>query len=774
MLYSTLSDHEKGGSSISPPGFLERHKRPLIFLASIASVVGIICLVVFVLLDHTGAPDSSIVKYPFTVDSIFNSSLSPKSYSVKWDATGASYLYQDRVTRDWYRYNLAANQSTLVINVTELAAAIPGYSSITFSTDGIFALVSYNVTSVWRHSFLASYKVYNINSKGQHSLVTGDPQLQNVVWNPVDHRVAFVRNNDIYIVDAANPASAETPVEVTSDGDAEDGILNGIQSWVYEEEIFSDFSALWWSADGSNLAYLRFDESDVPIFDYPVYTGSAYPTEIPLRYPKAGYTNPSVRLYVFESQNGTSLGFPYLEFGVGGLWEYIASVQWKQDGSLWIQQLNRYQNVTSIQMLSKQNGVWANQEIYSYQTNKWIDVSPLYFSGAYNLAIIPNNGFYHIANLQTTGQTFLTSGNFDIISIYGFAADGKLYYLSTPPVDPKNPVAATLQHIYAYDPTNQTSAQVGKGQGVYTANFAPNGYYFVMNYLGPQVPQVFLVATDRSFNITLEDNKIYAEIISHYDLPTRHFTTVKGEAGDVLNAVYKKPFDAEGDRPLIIDVYAGPGTNKVLQTHAATGLDAWLAAQGYVVASIDARGTGRRGLQFKQQTYRQLGLLEMADQRAGAKELADKIGSINKGRVAIWGWSFGGFMAAHGIAGTSAIEDFEFKASVSVAPVTNWAYYDSVYTERFMSTPADNPEGYNATSVLVHAPNTPSDSLLLMHGTGDDNVHFQNTVELVNVLINSNVQFETMFYPNDNHAINSGNARKYLYEKMTAFLDEAL
>lgn len=776
MLYTSL-DAERGSSGApQSQGFFESYKKPLVFIVSVASIVGIILLIVFVLLDHTGAPSSATEKYPFTLDSVFNSSLSPKSFNLKWDKDGSSYLYQDKTTRDWYRYSLATNQSTLAVNVTELSLAVPNYSSFTFSNDGTLLLVSFNVSSVWRHSFLASYKVYNINSKQAHSLVAGDPQFQNAVWNSVNYQVAFVQEWNIYVVDGSNPAIA--PVPVTTDGDFEDGILNGIQSWVYEEEIFSDFSALWWSADGSQLAYLRFDESDVPVFEYSVYTGSAYPTEVPLKYPKAGYENPSVRLYVFDTQNGTSLGFPYIEFGVGDLWEYITSVQWKSDGSLWIQQLNRYQNTSSIQVLSKQTGAWVNQEVLSRQSDKWIDIFPLSLSATYNLAILPNNGYYHIASLVSTGGTysvsFLTSGNFDVAQIYGFASDGKLYYLSTPVIDQANPVAATLQHIYTWDPATSQSTQVGKGSGVYTANFSPAGNFFVMNYLGPDVPQVFLVATDLSQNVTLEDNKAYAEILTHYDLPGKVFTTVKGEAGDVLNAYYKTPHDPVGDAPLIIDVYAGPGTQKVRQTHDVLGLDAWLTSQGFMVAAIDARGTGRRGLQFLQQTYRQLGLLEMADQRAGAKDLARKVDLINSGRVGIWGWSYGGYMAAHGIAGTSSIEGFKFKASVSVAPVSNWAYYDTVYTERYMSTPQDNPAGYNQTSVLSHAANTPSNSLLLMHGTGDDNVHFQNTVELANALIHGNVQFSTMFYPNDNHAINSGNARKYLYEKMTAFLKEAL
>jgi dipeptidyl-peptidase-4 len=777
MLYTSLDAHEKRGSDAGPPpGFLETYKKPLVFLASVASIVGIILIIVFVLLDHTGMASDSIEKYPFTLATIFNTSLSPNSVSVQWEASGSSYLYEDKSTGDWYRYSVNTNITTLVVNQTELATGIPGYSSLTFSTDGNYALVSYNITAVWRHSFLASYRVYNVNTKTQYSLVTGDPQLQNVVWNPTNYQVAYVQNYNIYVIDASSAVS--TPTEVTDDGDVENGILNGIQSWVYEEEIFSDFSAVWWSADGTLLAYLRFDESEVPIFEYAIYTGSAYPTEIPLKYPKAGYTNPSVRLYVFDTQNGTSLGFPYLEFGAGGFWEYIASVQWRADNSLWIQQLNRYQNVTSIQVLSQQNGVWLNETALSRNTSKWIDIFPLYFYNNYNLAIIPNNGYYHIANIQNSAgtwtSTFLTSGNFDIISIYGFASDGKLYYSSTPPINPTAPVAATLQHIYKYDPTNGNVTQVNQASGVYSASFSPTGAYFVMHYQGPNVPQVFLVAPDLSLNITLENNSAYAENIKHYDLPTKSFTYVTGEAGDILNAAYKTPVGAGSGRPLIIDVYAGPGTQKVRQTHDVAGLDAWLASQGYMVASIDGRGTGRRGLQFLQQTYRQLGLLEMADQRSGAKELAQKLSLVDSGRVAIWGWSYGGFMAAHGIAGTSAIAGFRFKAGVSVAPVSSWAYYDTVYTERFMSTPADNPAGYNATSVLVHAPHTPAHSLLLMHGTGDDNVHFQNTVELANTLITSNVQFSTMFYPNDNHAINSGNARQYLYQKMTDFLQETL
>lgn len=756
-------------------GFLNRYKKPLVFLASIIAIVGIVLILVFVLLDRTGdgSGGGNIEKYPFTLDSIFNSSLNPKSFNLRWDADNLSYIYQEPATKDYYRHNIVSGISSLLVNVTDLAEKVPNYSGLSFSQDSSLLLVSYNVSSVWRHSFLASYKIYDVTTLQVTSIADGN-QLQNVQWNPANHQIAYVYENNIYIINADNVASPA--IIVTTDGNAEDGILNGIQSWVYEEEIFSDFRALWWSSNGNFLSYLRFDESDVPIFYYSLYTDSAYPTEASLRYPKAGYPNPKVELKVFDVSNSSS-SLPSLSFGADQTWEYISSVQWNQN-ALWVQTLNRYQNYSSFIVFSLSNGVWSSSVPHVTTSPKWIDTYPIIFCNGYNLTILPNGDNLHIANLASP-VTFLTTGPFDVISIAGCSADGKAFFHATPVIDPIDPVASTLQYLFFLDTNNNNGiTQVNKESGVFSASsFSPFGNYFVVNYQGPNIPKVFLLSTDLSVNITLEDNSAYAENIRHYDFPEKVYTVVTGANGDKLNAYYKKPVNVDKKAPLIIDVYAGPGTQKVQQIHRVGGLDAWLASQGYVVAAIDGRGTGRRGLSFLQATYRQLGLVELADQRAGTKDLVSnqlkKI--VDSDRVAIWGWSFGGFMAANAIAGTSQLtEPFNFKAAVSVAPVVDWRFYDSVYTERYMSTPADNVAGYDATSVLKHAANTPNNKLLLMHGTGDDNVHFQNTVELANVLIHSNVQFETMFYPNDDHSISSGNAKKYLYEKLTNFLKQEL
>jgi len=294
----------------------------------------------------------------------------------------------------------------------------------------------------------------------------------------------------------------------------------------------------------------------------------------------------------------------------------------------------------------------------------------------------------------------------------------------------------------------------------------------LLRYQGPDVPQYYLFATDGSYNLTLENNEAYAKIIAQYDLPEKVFTTVKGSDGTELNAYYKKPKHVKSGSPLIIDVYAGPNTQDVMQTHDVAGLDAWLCANGYVMASIDGRGTGGRGLSFLQATYRQLGVVESADQRAGAKNLAYALSFVDPTRVGIWGWSYGGFMSLNGIANTSPYEDFTYKAAVSVAPVTSWTLYDSVYTERYMSTPQDNPQGYNVTSLLNKGSNIPADSLLLMHGLADDNVHFQNSAELVLNIIQNGIQFETMFFPNNAHSINLYNGRQFLYTKMLKFLND--
>jgi len=428
--------------------------------------------------------------------------------------------------------------------------------------------------------------------------------------------------------------------------------------------------------------------------------------------------------------------------------------------------------------------MWLPTEaLYQSNSKGWVEVSAFYFCTfngiEYPLVRLVREDSFQVGVLsqQSDGvwvASYLTGYPADVVAIAGCGPDGRVYYTSPAGYDV---VDVTLRHLYTTQiggPSNFTRVQVNKRHGVFSASFSPAGDFYVMRYLGPDVPQHFLVETTGTFNLTMQNNQQYTALISEYELPEKTFTTVKGADGHTLNAYYKKSKYAGSGLPLIVDVYAGPDTQDVLQTHDVAGLDAFLCAQGYVVAAIDGRGTGNRGLSFLQATYRQLGLVESADQRAGAKGLSSSIRGVDRSRVGIWGWSFGGFMSAHGIANTSPVDDFKYKVAVSVAPVTDWRFYDSIYTERYMSTPQDNPTGYNATSVTVRSGGIPSGSLLLMHGLADDNVHFQNSAEFVLALIRNNVQFETMYYPNNNHAINSGNARKYLYEKMIHFLKDNL
>eukprot|EP01127_Copromyxa_protea_P021130 TRINITY_DN7180_c0_g1_i1.p1 TRINITY_DN7180_c0_g1~~TRINITY_DN7180_c0_g1_i1.p1 ORF type:complete len:784 (-),score=128.88 TRINITY_DN7180_c0_g1_i1:19-2034(-) len=632
------------------------------------------------------------------------------------------------------------------------------------SDDNKFVLLATDRTPVWRHSFRANYLIYDIDAQTGTWLGEGrksPPTITNAVWRPNSHVVTYVSEGNIFFHSEFN----QTIDQITKDGNAEN-FFNGIQSWVYEEEIFSDYNALWWSPDGSYLAYMKSNESAVPIFSIPMYEGEKMEF-LNIPYPKAGDVNPSVSVWVYDTSKNKNILVPR------GNDEYVTAVTWGSSKKLFVRTLDREQQSESLFSYDTLTSASINFLLQT-QPNGWVETNPIRFVSETDFLYIKNNGnYYHISygSLTNDGKVndkFLTSGTWDVLSIVGWNSRlNTVYYLSSE-------VDATESHLYSVDTSgtkmNLTAINTA---GYYSAYFNPNGTFYVLTYKGPNVPEYSLWNSASQFPSlvkTLVDNQELKNLLMSFDIPQKDYLAVKGVDYD-LNSYVMIAKSKNEITPMLFNVYGGPGSQTVTKVWSL-GFNEYLASSiGISIASVDGVGTGARGIAFRQKTYKKLGIHETADQIAAAAWIRDNYGGLDPNRFAIWGWSYGGFMTLS----TLLQNNSGFRCGMSVAPVSDWHYYDSAYTERYMSTPANNPGGYTNTS-LVHQIKEHGlhSKLLLVHGTGDDNVHFQNTAELNKALVEKGIQYDTMFYTNQNHAISGDGSKEHLYRLLSNWVVQCL
>eukprot|EP01116_Phalansterium_solitarium_P014106 TRINITY_DN31630_c0_g1_i1.p1 TRINITY_DN31630_c0_g1~~TRINITY_DN31630_c0_g1_i1.p1 ORF type:complete len:529 (+),score=159.39 TRINITY_DN31630_c0_g1_i1:352-1938(+) len=520
---------------------------------------------------------------------------------------------------------------------------------------------------------------------------------------------------------------------------------------------------MWWSPDGSKLAILRSDESMVDRFTFSMYPNAAYTEQVSIPYPKSGFPNPTVTLMVYDaaakSMSNVTVPVPY---------EYVTWVGWDA-GSLFVKVMNRTQN---RELTFRFDGA-ASSLVLTLTDDAWIDTQPLVFvnNGAQfvTIAANPTTHFDDLALFDADGthSHYLLAADYDVTAIAGYHAPTNTLYYSCAKASP------TQRQLFKINLDTQASTEVYKNPGWSSASFS-SGDFFLVTYAGGADPgtdvpqQILLSAADPDFALVLQDNSVLGDTLATVALPTKEFITITSADGVTqLNAYVLKPpgFDPSKKYGVMLNVYGGPGSQTVMAQYGL-GFNYYVCSQlNVIVASVDGRGTGARGNTFKKQTYLKLGMLEVADQIAAANYFA-KQSYVDSSRIGIWGWSYGGYMTALAISDPSGT----FKYGVSVAPVTDWRFYDSVYTERYMQTPDGNPAGYNGSSVLGRASAIQPDSLLLVHGSADDNVHFQNSMIFENMLIASGVQFRSMVYPNRDHGIADTPARRHLYQLISDFV----
>lgn len=672
---------------------------------------------------------------------------------------GKHYSINNRgLSIDIHRYKDGTKSST-VFDVRD-HEEISGINNYSFSADEQLILLTTKAERIYRRSFKAEYYVYDLRNAMLQRLSNGGKQ-QLAALSADNRNAAFVRDNNIYIVDL----KTMTERQVTFDGKKNE-IINGAPDWVYEEEFgFAD--GFKWSPDGKRIAFYRFDERKVREFFMTLF-GELYPEAYTFKYPKAGEQNSEVSIHVFELASGeiTKLDVETEEDF------YIPRIKWTNDPEvLSIIWLNRLQNHVKVLHANAVDG--SSTMVYEETNDKYIseatdDMITYLPCNESFLLISEKSGYFHfyLHNFKTGKTTPVTSGAYDIASLVGVDQERKTLYYTSYEVDP------TQIHLYSIGLDGSGKTKLSQAPGSFTANFSNTFDYYILSHSSANSPPVYELYNRKGKQIrVLEDNAALKQAARDHGFAKVEFMKVPTQSGQVLNGFMIKPpdFNPEKRYPLFIYVYGGPESQDVVDEWG--GRTAWfqlLVQEGYIVACVDNRGTNGRGEEFRKSTYMQLGKLETIDQVEAATYLGE-LPYIDNKRIGMFGWSYGGFMTSLCLTKGNGL----FKMGIAVAPVTNWRYYDTVYTERFMRTPQENPDGYDKNSPINYAGRLQG-KLLLIHGTADDNVHFQNSVDFVSALVQANKQFEMQFYPNKNHGIYGGNTSLHLYRKMTDFILENL
>ncbi len=620
---------------------------------------------------------------------------------------------------------------------------------------GHHILIYTDIKPIYRRSYTLRATHYDVRRNLCEPLTEGDIMIP--TFSPDGRMVAFVRDNNIFI----KKFDFNSEVQVTTDGKRNE-VINGSTDWVYEEE-FSTTRLMEWSPQSDFLAFVRSDESQVKAYSMPIYGDDLYPTDYVYKYPKVGEQNSTVSLHLYnlDLKRTDRVDLP---LDADGYIPRIVFTGWGSD--LAAITFNRLQNdlkVYRINPKSRTPRLTLREQDPRYINNEFINSMRFVPDGIVMLS--ERDGSTQLYKYGTNGalQQRLTQGNWDIISFYGCDSEGNVYYQAADQTP-------TQRRVLKTTPRGKTTVLAGEA-GINRASFTQDYSYFINSYSNAKTPAITTIRTTKEGKVirTLEDNAQLVTKLKGYDYNDKEFFTIEVAPGRTLHGWMIRPphFDASKRYPTVMHQYSGPDSQEVLDQFYI-GWEYALAQAGYVVVCVDGRGTGGRGTEWRKCTYRELGLRESSDQIAAAEALPKQFGYIDGDRIAIFGWSYGGYNTL-----MSLCRGKVFRAGVAVAPVTDWRFYDTIYTERFMATPQVNNKGYEASSVLSIAHNLHGD-LLVIHGTADDNVHLQNTMRLATELVKADIPFEMATYTDKDHSIYGGNNRQHLYSRIIEFLDRKL
>lgn len=660
-----------------------------------------------------------------------------------------------------YEYEKAGLPELIVsksqLKVNDKVISIDDYK---FSPDETKLLIATETEHIYRHSTRENYYVYDRKTKTVSPVTSGEKQMY-ANFSPDGSKVAFVRSNNLFIKDLVS--GKET--QVTKDG-KQNSIINGATDWVYEEE-FAISTGYFWSPDSKKIAYYKFDESQVKEFSFDEFNNQLYPSQYRFKYPKAGEKNSVVTIHIYDLSNGAD---KLMDIGKETD-QYIPTIKWSTDASmLSIVRMNRYQNKLDLLFADANSG--DTRPIYSETSDTYIDIHEgegdyVHFTSDKKGFIIQSekDGFNHLYFFDMGGELInqITKGNWDVASVKGIDDKSETIFYTA------SETTATEKDIYSVKLDGSSKKKISAEKGTHDPQFSNGMKYYINAFSTANTPNEIAIYNQQGKQIrVLENNDALKKKMQEFNLATKELFVFKTSENIELNAWMIKPpdFNAGKKYPVFLTFYGGPGRNMVNNSFDGSNYF-WfqmLAQKGYIVVCVDNRGTRYRGAAFKKSTYKQLGNLEVIDQIGAAKYLG-KLPYVDRSRIGTFGWSYGGYLSSLCITKGA---DY-FKAAIAVAPVTNWRYYDNIYTERYMNLPQENASGYDDNSPINHVSKLKG-KYLLIHGSGDDNVHYQNTMEMINALVNANKQFELGIYPDKNHGISGGNTRLHLYTRMTDFI----
>lgn len=666
-----------------------------------------------------------------------------------------------------YSFKTGKEVATIFDVATARNHKLKSFDDYIMSPDESLILIQTETKPIYRRSFTAVYYIYNVRNRTLEPLSNNGPQ-QVPLFSPDSHQIAFVRNNNIYLIKLLFGNSES---QVTKDGEY-NKVLNGIPDWVYEEE-FSYNRAFDFSADSKMIAYVRFDESQVPMYSFPWYKGMApektkyttYPGSYDYKYPKAGVVNSKVSVHSFDIKSRVTrkMELPVDSDG------YVPRIKFTDDPEkLAIMTLNRHQNRFDLYMANPRSAICKvaiRDEAEQYiKEQAYSDIT---FYPEHIVMMSERDGYNHLY-LYTIGGNLvkqITKGEFEVKDFLGWDQKANVFYYTS---NEGSPLRTAVYKIDGKGKNTKLSTRTGTNNALFSKNLN----YYINTYSSAQTPTLITLNNNKGQEmVTLLDNKELKSKTAQLNMPTKEFFSFKTSEGVELNGWMMKPanFNPSKKYPVIMHQYSGPGSQQVLDKWGIGSFgdggmfEAVMCDKGYIMVCVDGRGTGGRGAAFEKCTYLSIGVKEATDQAEAAKYLST-LPYVDGSRIGIWGWSYGGYNTLMSMSEGSGA----FKAGVAIAAPTDWRFYDSVYTERFMRTPKENGDGYQASSAISRASKLKG-KLLLIHGSADDNVHLQNFMEYSEALVQANIQFDTQIYTNRNHSIFGGNTRNHLMNRVANF-----
>ena len=666
-----------------------------------------------------------------------------------------------------YSFKTGKEVATIFDVATARNHKLKNFDDYIMSPDESLILIQTETKPIYRRSFTAVYYIYNVRNRTLEPLSNNGPQ-QVPLFSPDSHQIAFVRNNNIYLIKLLFGNSES---QVTKDGEY-NKVLNGIPDWVYEEE-FSYNRAFDFSADSKMIAYVRFDESQVPMYSFPWYKGMApekteyttYPGSYDYKYPKAGVVNSKVSVHSFDIKSRVTrkMELPVDSDG------YVPRIKFTDDPEkLAIMTLNRHQNRFDLYMANPRSAICKvaiRDEAEQYiKEQAYSDIA---FYPEHIVMMSERDGYNHLY-LYTIGGNLvkqITKGEFEVKDFLGWDQKANVFYYTS---NEGSPLRTAVYKIDGKGKKTKLSTRTGTNNALFSKNLN----YYINTYSSAQTPTLITLNNNKGQEMaTLLDNQELKSKTAQLNMPTKEFFSFKTSEGVELNGWMMKPanFNPSKKYPVIMHQYSGPGSQQVLDKWGIGSFgdggmfEAVMCDKGYIMVCVDGRGTGGRGAAFEKCTYLSIGVKEATDQAEAAKYLST-LPYVDGSRIGIWGWSYGGYNTLMSMSEGSGA----FKAGVAIAAPTDWRFYDSVYTERFMRTPKENGDGYQASSAISRASKLKG-KLLLIHGSADDNVHLQNFMEYSEALVQANIQFDTQIYTNRNHSIFGGNTRNHLMNRVANF-----